>query len=145
MSVREPVLTIAELETFLAEQFPERAGNFSIEEIASMRARLRMQVTPSDLRPGGTVSGPTMFAIADYAFYVVTLAMIGREPLTVTVNMSINFLRKPALTDLIAEARILKLGRTLSVGDVTVWSDGAPDPVAHASVTYSIPPKRPTS
>ena len=80
-----------------------------------------------------------MFMLADCAFYVAVLAMIGREPLTVTTNLSINFLRKPARTDMLGEARILKLGRRLAVGDVTLTSEGDPRPVAHASVTYAIP------
>ena len=82
-----------------------------------------------------------MFTLTDYAFYVATLAMIGREALTVTTNLNINFMRKPGLTDLIAEARILKLGKVLAVGDVTLYSDGDDRPVAHASMTYAIPPR----
>ena len=89
-----------------------------IEELAPMHARVRYVVAQSDLRPGGTVSGPAMFTLADCAFYVATLAMIGREALTVTTSATINFMRKPAPGDLIGEARILKLGRSLSVGDV---------------------------
>ena len=99
-----------------------------------MAAVLTQGIDERHLRPGGTVSGPTMFAIADCAFYVAVLAMIGREPLTVTTTLTINFLRKPAAADLRAEARILKLGRTLATGDVLVYSAGAPDPVAHAAV-----------
>jgi uncharacterized protein (TIGR00369 family) len=83
-----------------------------------------------------------MFAAADLAFYIATMSLIGAEALTVTTNVSINFMRKPAPGDLIAEARVLKLGRTLSVGDATVYSEGDDRPVAHAAVTYSIPPRR---
>ena len=107
-----------------------------------MRARLRLPISEAHLRPGGTVSGPSMFLLADCAFYVATLAMIGREPLTVTTSLTINFLRKPAPGDLVCEARILRLGRTLSVGDATIWSVGDRRPVAHAAVSYSIPPVR---
>ncbi len=107
-----------------------------------MRARLRMPVDASHLRPGGTVSGPAMFTLADCAFYVATLAMIGREELTVTTSFGINFLRKPAERDLIGEARILRLGKRLSVGDVTLYSEGDDRPVAHATMTYAIPSRK---
>lgn len=140
----DPVLTAEELAGFLDEVFPQIRGEASIEAVGPMTARMRLHVAERHLRPGGTISGPTMFMLADVAFYVAVLAMIGREPLTVTTNLSINFLRKPPLADLIGEARILKLGRSLAVGDATLVS--ATDesrPVAHASVTYAIPPKRP--
>lgn len=138
----QPVLTAEELATFLDEVFPQVRGDFAIEALEAMRARVRMPVADKHLRPGGTVSGPSMFALADMAFYMATLAMIGREPLTVTTNLNINFMRKPASTDMIAEARILKLGRTLAVGDVTLFSQGQAAPVAHATCTYAIPPRR---
>lgn len=137
----EPKLTLEELTAFLDEVFPQVRGQMMIEEIGSMRARLRMPIDHSHLRPGGTISGPTIFTLADYAFYVATLAMIGREALTVTTNLNINFLRKPAQRDLIGEARVLKLGKLLSVGEVTLYSEGEERPVAHATMTYAIPPK----
>ncbi|GMG84735.1 PaaI family thioesterase [Paralimibaculum aggregatum] len=140
MSPRQPVLDVAALTAFLAEVFPQVRGEAVIEAVGPCTARLRLAVADRHLRPGGTVSGPTMFMLADLAFYVAVLAMIGREPLTVTTNLSINFLRKPPLADLIGEARILKLGRSLAVGDVTLTSVEDPRPVAHASCTYAIPP-----
>jgi uncharacterized protein (TIGR00369 family) len=82
-----------------------------------------------------------MFALADCAYYMATLALIGREALTVTTNCSIDFMRKPGPGDLIAEARVLKLGRTLSVGDVLIFSPGVEGVIARASLTYSIPPR----
>jgi uncharacterized protein (TIGR00369 family) len=140
----EPKLTqklgVAQLAEFFDENFPQLRGEMVVEEVGPMRARMRLSVDVSHLRPGGTVSGPAMFALADCAFYVATLAMIGPEPLTVTTNVSINFLRKPARCDLIGEARILKLGKRLSVGDVTLYSEGDDRPVAHATMTYAIPP-----
>lgn len=137
------VMTPDELTDLLAREFPQSSHlGMVIEQAGDMTARLRMPVNDSHLRPGGTVSGPTMFTLVDLSFYVATLAMIGREPLTVTTNVSINYLRKPAIADLICEARILKLGRTLSVGDATLYSEGVAAPVAHASLTYSIPPPR---
>jgi uncharacterized protein (TIGR00369 family) len=135
----EPKLTAAELAEFLDEVFPQVRGQMVIEEIGSMRARLRMPIDHSHLRPGGTISGPTMFTLADCAFYVATLAMIGREALTVTTNLNINFLRKPAQRDLIGEARVLKLGKLLSVGEVMLFLEGDDRPVAHATMTYAIP------
>jgi uncharacterized protein (TIGR00369 family) len=93
------------------------------------------------LRPGATVSGPTMFLLADVTFYLATLSIIGPKSLTVTTNCSINFLRKPNEKNLTSKARILKLGKTLSVGDVLIYSEDIDEPVAHASLTYSIPQK----
>ena len=107
-----------------------------------MRARMRMPIGPRHVRPGGRVSGLAMFTLADCAFYVATLAMIGREALAVTTSFGINFLRKPAERDLIGEARILRLGKRLSVGDVTLYSEGDDRPVAHATMTYAIPPRK---
>jgi uncharacterized protein (TIGR00369 family) len=138
----QPKMTLAEVEAFLADVFPQIDGQMDVLEIATMRARVRMTIGEQHLRPGGTVSGPSMFTLADCAFYVVTLAMIGPEALTVTTSCTINFMRKPAPADLVAEARILKLGKTLSVGDVLLFSEGVEGPVAQASVTYSIPPGR---
>jgi uncharacterized protein (TIGR00369 family) len=137
----EPKLTAAELTAFLEEVFPQVRGLMVIEEVGTMRARLRMPIGHGHLRPGGTISGPSMFTLADCAFYVATLAMIGREALTVTTNLNINFLRKPAARDLIGEARVLKLGKLLSVGEVTLYTEGDDRPVAHATMTYAIPPK----
>jgi uncharacterized protein (TIGR00369 family) len=128
---------------FLADAFPQVADDFVIEEVRPMGIRMRMLVGERNLRPGGTVSGPAMFSLADVAVYLAILAMIGPEALAVTTNASIDFMRKPeAGRDLIAQARILKLGRALAVGDVLVYSEGAGEPVARASLTYSIPPRR---
>lgn len=139
----KPKLTAAEIAEFLDEVFPQVRGQFVVEEVAPMRAKMRLLIAEQHLRPGGTVSGPAMFALADCAFYAATLAMIGREALTVTTSLTINFLSKPPQADLICEARILKLGKVLSVGEAVVWSEGREDgPVAHASVTYAIPPAR---
>lgn len=133
----------AALQAFLGEVFPQVADDFTVENVRPMELRLRFHVTEKDLRPGGTVSGPAMFALADVAVYLAVLAMIGPEALAVTTNCSIDFMRKPAAgRDIIADARLLKLGRALAVGDVLVYSEGVPEPVARASLTYSIPPKR---
>lgn len=141
-SVRQPVMTPDEAFTFLETVFHQVRGKFEIEEITSMRARMRMKIGDANLRPGGTVSGPTMFELADCCFYVAIMGMIGKEALTVTTNASINFLNKPQPVDLVCEARLLKLGKLLATGDATIWSAGQEAPVAHATMTYAIPPRK---
>jgi uncharacterized protein (TIGR00369 family) len=133
----------AALTAFLAEVFPEVVADFVVEEVREMGIRVRLRVTERNLRPGGTVSGPSMFALADVSVYLAILAMIGPEALTVTTNASLDFLRKPAAgVELVAECSLLKLGRVLAVGDVLIRSAGGAEPVARATLTYSIPPKR---
>lgn len=136
----EPRFTIPEMHAYMAEVFPELGTRFEVLEIAPFRLVARMETVPGDLRPGGTISGPTLFALADCAYYMATLAMIGREALAVTTSCSIDFMRKPSPGRLVAEARVLKLGRVLSVGDVLIFSEGVEGAVARASLTYSIPP-----
>lgn len=133
---------IASMSAYLDEIFPQIEGQLRVEALPAMGARMRLLVTDRHLRPGGTVSGPAMFMLADCTFYVATLNMIGRQALTVTTNLNINFLRKPAPTDMIGEARLLKLGRSLAVGDCTLYSLGDAAPVAHATCTYAIPPAK---
>jgi len=137
-----PKMSIQDMEAFVDEVFPQMMGTFDILDIAPYRLKIRMRITDADLRPGGTVSGPAMFTAVDCAFYMATLAMIGPQALTVTTNCSIDFMRKPAPGDLIAKARVLKLGKVLSVGDVMLYSEGMEEPVAHANLTYSIPKPR---
>ena len=137
-------LSATEVTEFLSGVFPQMNDEFGIESLDDMRSSVRLKVNDRHLRPGGTVSGPAIFTLADVAFYITLLGMIGREALTVTTNCSIDFMRKPAAgTDLIAESRILKLGRSLAVGDVLVFSEGMAQPVARASLTYAIPPAKP--
>lgn len=136
---RQPRLTAGEVAAFVDTVFPLVAADYRIESVGPMTAVVTQAIGERQLRPGGTVSGPTMFTIADFTFYVAVLAMIGREALTVTTTLTINFLRKPPATDLRAEARILKLGRLLATGEVTVFSEGVEGPVAHATTTYAIP------
>ena len=128
------------LEDFLQAEFPQVAGDFAIDRIDADGLAVRAIVSDRHLRPGGTVSGPTMFALADVSVYLAILSRIGPKALAVTTNCSIDFMRKPqAGRDLVAETRLLKLGRVLAVGDVLIRSDGDPRPVARASLTYSIP------
>lgn len=135
-------MTIDEMTAFLDEVFPQVKGDFTVEALEEMGVTMRLNVGERHLRPGGTVSGPAMFGLADVAVYVAVLGMIGPEALTVTTNCSIDFMRKPAANaDLIAECKLLKLGRALAVGDVLLYSEGMDKPVARATLTYSIPPK----
>lgn len=135
-------MSAQELMEFAEQVFPQVKGDFIVEEVRDMAVRIRMPVTEKHLRPGGTVSGPSMFALADCAVYFAVLAMIGPKALAVTTNCSLDFMRKPeAGRDLIAECRLLKLGRVLAVGDVLIYSDGKEAPVARSTMTYSIPPK----
>ncbi|MDZ7627543.1 MAG: PaaI family thioesterase [Parvularculaceae bacterium] len=133
-------MTAAELNAFMEAEFPrwDRSG-ITIETAEYRKVRLRMTTGPRSLRPGGTVSGPTMFMLADTALYSAVLASVGPKPLAVTVNMAINFLRKPAPKDLIAECGLLKLGKRLAVGEVRLSSDGEEELIAQATGTYSIP------
>ena len=139
---REPALPIGELENFLRKEFPQvfnSASGLSIEEVQYGSARVRQAYRQAFIRPGGTIMGPIMMALADFAMYVAVLASIGPVPLAVTTNLNINFLRKPGAADLLAEARLMKLGKRLAVGEVAIRSDGVADLVAHVTSTYSIP------
>ncbi len=135
-------MNVEQLQAFLAEHFPHMTEEFIVEGVSENRATLRLPVSERNLRAGGTVNGPTMFALADVTFYLALMAMIGPQALAVTTNCSIDFMRKPAAgKDLIGKAQILKLGRVLAVGDVLIYSEGQDKPVARAGMTYSIPPK----
>lgn len=133
----------AQIEAFLDEHFPQaRRTGARIESIDADRLLLRQPVGERHLRPGGTVSGPALMALADTAFYFLVLSMIGPVELAVTTHLSIDFMRRPEPVDVLAEAEMLKLGRRLAVGRVTMTSDGDDRPIAHAAVTYSIPPPK---
>lgn len=132
------------LNTFLATDFTQVASQYRVESAAPDRLVARLLVGDQHLRPGGTVSGPSIFALADVAIYCAILSRIGPVALAVTTNASIDFMRKPeAGRDLLAECRILKLGRSLAVAEALIFSEGAAQPVARCSMTYSIPPKKP--
>jgi uncharacterized protein (TIGR00369 family) len=134
-------LTAADLRAFLIREFPQIEGDFSVEEVGPMRSRMRLLCGERHLRPGGTISGPSMFALADVALYAAILASVGPVALAVTTNLNINFLRKPEPADLIGEARLLKLGKRLAVGEVAIVSTVGDELVAHATGTYAIPPR----
>ena len=130
------------LKAFLRSDFPQVGEEFEIEHLDQELLTVRLRTTEKHLRPGGTVSGPSMFGLADVGVYLAILARLGPVALAVTTNCSIDFMRKPiAGVDLLANTRILKLGRVLAVGDVLIFSEGDERPVARASLTYSIPSK----
>ena len=136
------IMTAIELGAFLSEHFPQtnsRKQRFIVEAVNGRTVRMRMRFNQRMLRPGGTISGPSMFALADIAMYAAVLAMVGPRPLAVTSNLNINFLRKPRPADMIADATILKLGKRLAVGEIALRSDGEDELAAHATSTYSIP------
>ena len=133
---------VAEIEKFLREEFPQvfAGDEFRLEHADGHSCLLRQRYGESMLRPGGTVSGPTLMALADYAMYAVLLSAIGPVGLAVTTNLNINFLRKGAPGhDIVAAAKILKLGKRLAVGEVSLMSAISPEPIAHVTATYSIP------
>jgi len=138
-------LTVEELQNLLDAEFPRtfhRNGGYVIEKVWLGGSRVRKHFDKASLRPGGTIAGTTLMALTDITMYVAILATIGWKPLTVTTNLNINFLRKPEPRDLLGEARLLKLGRRLVVGDIAIRSDGQEELVAHATSTYSIPADR---
>src|SRR6201990_1123734 len=137
-------MTVPALEQFLRKEFPQAFAedDIAIEAADGASCRLRQRYSEQMLRPGGTVSGPTLMALADFAMYVVLLSAIGPVGLAVTTNLNINFLRKGASgCDVVAEARLLKLGKRLAVGEVKLLSGASPDPISHVTSTYSIPNK----
>jgi uncharacterized protein (TIGR00369 family) len=139
----ELMMGVPVLSAFLARDFGQVAADFAVERADVAGVALRLKVAERHLRPGGTVSGPAIFALADVAMYLAILSRIGPVALAVTTNCAVDFMRRPAAgRDLIAEARLLKLGRVLAVGDVLVFSEGDAAPVARAGLTYSIPPAR---
>ncbi len=140
----QPVMTVADLGEFLTREFPQAfhpESGLAIENVEHGRAVVRLAYSAQFIRPGGTISGPTMMMLADFALYLAVLSAIGPVALAVTINFNINFLRRPEPRDLLADARMLKLGKRLAVMEVLLHSDGVDEPVAHVTSTYSIPPR----
>ena len=139
-----PAMNVDEISALLHEVFPQGfypGCGLTIERVDYAGSRIRRHFQEDYIRPGGTISGPTMMELADFAMYVAVFSAIGPQPLAVTTNLNINFLRKPTPTDLVAEARLMKAGKRLAVGEVLIYSDGISEPVAHVTSTYSIPNK----
>jgi len=136
------MMTAQELTDFMREVFQQVADDFGVDAVTDTGVVMRLHTGDRHLRPGGTVSGPSMFGLADVAAYLATLSRIGPQALAVTTNCSIDFMRKPlADVPLVAHATLLKLGKQLSVTDVLIYSEGSDKPVARASLTYAIPPR----
>ncbi|QFU16535.1 PaaI family thioesterase [Microvirga thermotolerans] len=145
MTSHKPAMSREELSAFLDREFPQihfGGRTYHVEEVGPLFARLRMDYHERHLRPGGTLSGPAMMGLADLALYAAILAQIGPVALAVTTSLTFNFLRKPEPRALIAESRLLKLGKRLAVGEVAIRSEGHTDLVCHATGTYSIPERR---
>ncbi|MFT7300410.1 MAG: hypothetical protein ACI89Z_000867 [Porticoccus sp.] len=136
--IGETMVTKAELVNFFNNEFPQ--ANFIIDSIGEKAITIRKKINQNHLRPGGTVSGPVLMEMADLALYVAILSQIGLVALAVTTNLNINFLRKPSSEkDIIAKCNLIKIGKTLIVGEVSMYSEGFIEPVAHAIGTYAIP------
>jgi len=135
-----------EVMALVDEHFPqvhEGNGRVTLESLAPMTAQVRMAYDPRSIRPGGTISGPSMFKLADFAVYAIILGELGAAALqAVTTNMTMNFLSRPQPGDMIAHARLIKLGKRLAVAEVELYSDGRSDMVAHATATYALPPAK---
>jgi len=139
------VLSIAEMESYLLEVFPQTYANgeqqYFVDSLDFDKTLIRLKYHDRHLRPGGTFSGPSIMSLGDLTVWIMVLARLGRVPGAVTTSLNVNFLNRPGQVDLIAEGRLLKLGRRLAIGEVSVFSAGAAQPVAHITATYSIPPK----
>src|SRR6476659_7415632 len=137
-----PAMSAEAIADLLHEEFPQAfypGCGHTIDRVDYGDVRVRWAFDETSLRPGGTVSGPTMMELADFAMYVAVFSAVGPQPLAVTTNLTITFLRKPAQADLLAETKLLKVGKRLVVGEVCIFSDGMDEPVAHVTSTYSVP------
>lgn len=132
------MVTIDAVAAFLRQEFPQ--NRCSVDAVGVGSATIRRRIQQADLRPGGTVSGPVIFSVADSALYVALFGALGIMPMAVTSSLTINFLSRPAADrDLLGVCTLIKTGRTLVVGEVSVYSEGLPAPVAHAVGTYALP------
>ena len=136
-----PAMTVDQLQQFLADAFPSAAIPYVVEDITTSTVRVRLPIGEFNMRPGGTVSGPSLMALADTTAWLVIVGQIGPVALSVTTSLHIDFLRRPAMVDVVAVGTLLKLGKRLAVADVALRSVGSDDVVAQAQVTYSIPPR----
>jgi len=134
------MVTSEQLNHFFKNDFPQ--ADIIVEQVGERSATIRKRITEQHLRPGGTVSGPVLMEVADAALYVAILGELGLIAMAVTTNLNINFLRKPASDqDIIAQCKLIKVGKILVIGEVSLYSEGLDEPVAHAVGTYAIPPK----
>jgi uncharacterized protein (TIGR00369 family) len=134
-------LDAAQVQALFDRAFPSKSGKGArVEELRAGYARVRAPFQERMLRPGNSISGPTLFAVADSAMYALVLAHVGPELMAVTANMNMNFLARPKPGDVVGEARLLKLGRRLVVMEVALFTAGAPEIVAHVTGSYALPP-----
>jgi uncharacterized protein (TIGR00369 family) len=147
MSTLSPVtspLSVADVTRIIDDAYPGiHAGGrrLVIESVADRAARVRLLLSERSIRPGGTISGPAMFTLADFSIYVALLATLGASAVqSVTSNLNITFLMRPEPTDVIAEVRVIRIGKRLSYSEVNLFSEGRPDAIAHATATYAMPP-----
>ncbi|AZO58068.1 MAG: hotdog fold thioesterase [Mesorhizobium sp.] len=141
----KPVLTAAEVNAVMANVYPQLNDQFSFYEALEVfpgGCTVRLNADQRHLRPGGTVSGPALFTLADIGGYVCVLSHAGPDALSVTTNLNINFMRKAEAGPIDGHCRILKLGKSLMVFDIDIVAGPDRHTVAHATGTYSIPPKR---
>jgi len=145
MNKSDQALSIAEMEAYLLEVFPQLYANgeqqYFVESLDFDKTLVRLKYHDRHLRPGGTFSGPSIMSLGDLTVWIMVLARLGRVASAVTTSLNVNFLNRPGQVDLIAEGRLLKLGRRLAIGEVGIYSTGTNDPVAHITATYSIPPR----
>lgn len=137
-------MTVEQLRDYLAKEFPQAYAPGKPNKIISVgpgTAVVHFAAGERHLRPGGTVSGPTLMGIADGAIYVAILAAIGPVALAVTTSFTCNFLSKPAPGDLACEVKILKFGKRLVVAEASIRGVNETEPCAHVVATYSIPPR----
>jgi uncharacterized protein (TIGR00369 family) len=136
-------MTAAEVKALLEGTFPQHFGPkglLKVEDVGVGTARVRFAADERHIRPGGTVSGPTLMGLSDSAFYVALLGVIGPVPLAVTTSLNINFLRRAKPGNLIADVRLMKVGKRLAIGEVSIRREGEDDVISHCVATYSIPP-----
>ena len=134
--------TLKEIQDYFSSDFHQ--CDHTVDEIGQRTAIVRQAVSTNELRPGGTVSGPVMMSVADCAVYAAIFSELGIIPLAVTTSLNINSLRRPSSTaDILGVCRLLKVGKTLVIGEVNIYSEGSDEPVAHATATYALPPLKP--
>ena len=133
--------SVEDLTAYFDKIFFQKASRFEFLEIDDGHSLVKLSPKEQDLRPGNTISGPVMFEIADCAFYAAILFK-DPDPMSVTVNCSMNFFKRPSVSDLFAKATILKFGQKLVVGEVTIYSETPKNSVAQAMMTYARPVKK---
>ncbi|MCA1261105.1 PaaI family thioesterase [Nitratireductor aquimarinus] len=145
-SALQPVMDAEEVNLYLRDVFPQACSgetpDYRALEVWPGGCTVRLEAGFQHLRPGDTVAGPSLFALADIGGYVCALSHVGRKALAVTTNLNINFMRKAEAGVVDGHCRILKLGRRLMVFEAELVAGDTGETVAHATGTYSIPPSK---